>query len=141
MANLCVLLTALAAAVLLTAASANNPRTIGTAYNMLQQYGFPPGIIPEGVQSYELRQDGSFEVHLSNECGLHIGGFKLHYSSRIAGNIHNGWITGLEGVKVKIAMAWVGIRKVSRDGNQLRVGAGRITKSFPIGDFSTSPHC
>uniref|UniRef100_A0ACD5Y1G2 Uncharacterized protein n=1 Tax=Avena sativa TaxID=4498 RepID=A0ACD5Y1G2_AVESA len=140
MANLCLLITAMAA-VLLTATSANNPRTMHTAYNMVQKYGFPPGIIPEGVQTYELRQDGSFEVRLSNECSPHVGGFKIRYSSRIAGNIQNGSISGLEGVKVKIAIPWISIRKVSRDGDELRVRAGRITRSFPVGDFSTSPHC
>ncbi|CAM0951518.1 unnamed protein product [Alopecurus aequalis] len=136
----CLLLTAVAA-VLLTATSANQPRTVPTAYTMLQQYGFPPGIIPEGVQDYELRQDGYFEVHYSDDCNLRVGGFRLHYSSRLAGNIQNGSISGLEGVKVKILLSWFGIRKVSRDGDQLRVHAGAITKSFPVGDFSFSPQC
>ncbi|KAM0895060.1 hypothetical protein ACQ4PT_024079 [Festuca glaucescens] len=114
---------------------------MGTAYNMVEQYGFPPGIIPQGVQSYERRKDGSFEVHFSGECGLHVGGFKLRYSSRVAGNIQNGTISGLEGVKVKIVLPWVRIREVSRHGGEIRVHAGAISRSFPVSDFSLSPQC
>ena len=140
MANHCLFLTAVAA-ILLIATSANQPGTVPTAYTMLQQYGFPPGIIPEGVQSYQLWQDGSFEAHYSDDCKLHVGGFSIHFSSRLAGNIQNGSISGLEGVKVKIVIPWVGIRTVSRDGDELRVHAGKISRSFPVGYFSVSPQC
>jgi hypothetical protein len=140
--NHCLLLAAVAAAVLLTATSAANTTTpIPSPYDMLGQYGFPPGIIPQGVQSYDLRQDGSFEVDFSGDCAMRIGGFKIRYSSRVAGNIQNGTITGLEGVKVKIVIAWVRIREVSRDGDEIRVHAGSISKAFPVDDFSVSPQC
>jgi hypothetical protein len=72
---------------------------------------------------------------------MRIGGFKIRYSSRVAGNIQNGTISGLEGVKVKIVIAWVRIREVSRDGDDIRVHAGSISKAFPVGDFSVSPQC
>ncbi|KAM0895058.1 hypothetical protein ACQ4PT_024078 [Festuca glaucescens] len=141
MPNHCLLLTVTTvAAVLLTAASANRPRTILNAYKMLEKYGFPRGIIPQGMQSYEI-QDGFFEVHFSGDCNLRMDGFSLHYSSRVAGNIQNGTISGLEGVKVKIVVAWVGIREVSRNGGEIRVHAGVVSKSFPAGDFSVSPQC
>jgi hypothetical protein len=108
---------------------------------MLAKYGFPPGIIPQGVQGYELRPDGYFEAHFAGECALHVGGFKIRYSSRLAGNIQNRSISGLEGVKVKIAFPWIRIREVTRDGGDIRVHVGGITKSFPVGDFSFSPQC
>jgi hypothetical protein len=141
MTNRCLLLAAVAAAVVLAATSADTPTAVPSAYNMLGQYGFPPGIIPQGVQSYDLRQDGSFEVDFSGDCAMRIGGFKIRYSSRVAGNIQNGTISGLEGVKVRIVIAWVRIREVSRDGDDIRVHARSISKAFPVGDFSVSPQC
>jgi hypothetical protein len=139
MTNHCLLIVMAVAAVLLTATpSASQPTT---AYSMVEQYDFPPGIIPQGAQSYELRKDGSFELHFSGECGLQVGGFKLHYSSRLAGNIQKDKISCLEGVKVKIVLPWVRIREISRHGGEIRVHAGAISRSFPVSDFSVSPQC
>ncbi|XP_020148304.1 uncharacterized protein [Aegilops tauschii subsp. strangulata] len=120
------------------APAANKP----TAYEMLGRYGFPPGILPEGVLDYELRPDGSFEVHFSDECKLRVDGqYDIHYNTRVAGNINNDTLGGLEGIKVKVFIAWVSIKEVDRDGDELRLHAGMISKSFPVGDFSSSPKC
>ncbi|VAH69027.1 unnamed protein product [Triticum turgidum subsp. durum] len=144
MAMVSILLTAIAttrAASLAPAADDRNSRNMPTAYEMLGRYGFPPGILPEGVQGYELRPDGSFEVHLSNDCKVRIAGHNIQYSSRIAGKIQNGLITGLEGVKVKIFIPFIRVRGIRRNGNDLRIHAGKITKSFSANDFCFSPRC
>ncbi|CAM0874929.1 unnamed protein product [Alopecurus aequalis] len=113
-----------------------------TAYAMLERYGFPPGILPEGAQSYELGRDGSFQVNFPDDCSFRTSKrYSLHYSSRIAGNIHNGSISGLEGVKVKIVFAWINIRDVGLDDDELRMHAGPLSKSFSADHFSTSPQC
>ncbi|XBI32304.1 hypothetical protein VPH35_055774 [Triticum aestivum] len=118
-----ILLTATAATLAKAPApTANKP----TAYEMLGRYGFPPGILPEGVHDYELRPDGSFEVN---------------FVTRVAGNIKNDTISSLEGIKVKVFIAWASIKEVGRDGDELRLHAGIISKSFPVGDFSSSPKC
>ncbi|KAF7033103.1 hypothetical protein CFC21_044229 [Triticum aestivum] len=144
MAMVAVLLAATAttrAASLVPAADDRNSRSMPTAYEMLGRYGFPPGILPEGVQGYELRPDGSFEVHLPRHCKIRIAGQNIHYSSRIAGKIQNGLIKGLEGVKVKIFILFISVRDVRRNGNELRLHAGIIAKSFSANDFSFSPRC
>ncbi|KAL6841278.1 hypothetical protein ACP4OV_028796 [Aristida adscensionis] len=112
-----------------------------TVYKMLQSYGFPPGILPAGVTDYILRSDGSFEAHLARECEIGMEKLKVHYSSRIAGNIQNGSIHGMEGVKVKVLLSWYGIREIERDDDDLHFHAGLLKKSFPVNDFSSSPQC
>ena len=112
-----------------------------TAYEMIERYDFPRGILPQGVHDYELQLDGSFEVHFSGECSFRIAGYDIHYSSRIAGHIQNDTISGLEGVKVKIWIPLISIREVRRDGNELRLHAGAVSKSFLVDVFSTSPRC
>jgi hypothetical protein len=48
-------------------------------------------------------------------------------------------ISALEGVKVKIMVAWVGVQEVSR--NNIRVHARAISRSFPVEDFFDIPRC
>jgi len=75
---------AAAAAATVSAAAAGNL----TAYEMLERYMFPRGILPQGVQRYMLRPDGSFEVFFpgSGGCEFRVGGrYLLRYERRIAG--------------------------------------------------------
>ncbi|KAL6660541.1 hypothetical protein ACP70R_001576 [Stipagrostis hirtigluma subsp. patula] len=109
-----------------------------TAYEMLEQYEFPRGILPEGVTGYVLRPDGSLEVYLQGDCNLHAGKTKIHYSSRIAGNIQSRLIHGLEGVKVKMEFSWIGIDQVDRADNQVYFHHGMFSKSFAIEKFANS---
>ncbi|RLM58797.1 uncharacterized protein C2845_PM18G03660 [Panicum miliaceum] len=112
-----------------------------TAYDMLERYNFTEGILPEGVTGYVLRPDGSFEVYLRMDCSFRAGSMHIRYSSRVAGSIQPMSITGVEGVKVKVLLAWVGVTEVDRDGDQLRFSAGPVSKSFPVDTFAHSPQC
>uniref|UniRef100_A0ACD5X4J2 Uncharacterized protein n=1 Tax=Avena sativa TaxID=4498 RepID=A0ACD5X4J2_AVESA len=112
-----------------------------TAYEMVKRYDFPPGILPEGAQSYVIRRDGSFQVNFPYECHFRVAKYTVRYSTRVAGTIKNGSISGLQGVKVKILFGWMSIRDVGRHGDALRLKAGPISQSFPVDDFSVSPRC
>ena len=88
-----------------TATSVNS--TTPTAYEMLERYEFPRGILPEGVQRYELRpDDGSFEVFLSGRsgsCEFRVGDrYLLRYDRRISGTAREGSIQALQGMSVKV---------------------------------------
>uniref|UniRef100_A0ACD6A6C9 Uncharacterized protein n=1 Tax=Avena sativa TaxID=4498 RepID=A0ACD6A6C9_AVESA len=123
-------------------AGAGNSTTKPTAYEMLKRYDFPPGILPEGAQSYTIRPDGSFQVNFPEDCHFRVAKqYNVRYSTRVAGTIQNGSISGLEGVKVKIIFAWIRIDEVGRDGDELTLKAGPISQSFPVDVFSVSPQC
>src|ERR1041385_213845 len=92
------LLVAMVGILLTATAIGANP----TAYEMVERYGFPSGILPQGVHDYELRPDDSFEVHFSGECNFRVAGYDIHYSTRVDGHIQNDTISDLEGVKAKI---------------------------------------
>jgi Protein of unknown function, DUF538 len=79
----------LSIAILSVAASASAPDAISqnatnhypTAYEVLQGLSFPVGILPQGVQSYLLTPDGSFEVFLAANCEFKVAGkYLLKYS-------------------------------------------------------------
>uniref|UniRef100_A0A0D9XQP5 Uncharacterized protein n=1 Tax=Leersia perrieri TaxID=77586 RepID=A0A0D9XQP5_9ORYZ len=134
----------------LTTTSTSTP----TAYEMVERYGFPRGILPEGVDSYALRPDGSFEVLLSavsvsgdgnsGDCEFRVGdggAYLLRYGRRVAGNAREGSIRELEGVSVKVVFAWLGIGRVDAAGGELRFFVGPFSASFPATNFAECPRC
>lgn len=114
-----------------------------SAYQVLQQYDFPMGILPKGVTSYELNRDtGEFAAHLNGTCKFSLeGSYTLEYKSTITGVISRDRLTNLKGVSVKILFFWVSIVEVVRDGNQLQFSVGIASASFPIDNFLESPQC
>ncbi|XP_066335178.1 uncharacterized protein [Miscanthus floridulus] len=127
-----------------TATSVNS--TTPTAYEMLERYEFPRGILPEGVQRYELRpDDGSFEVFLSGRsgsCEFRVGDrYLLRYDRRISGTAREGSIRALQGVSVKVLFVWLAITEVDRAGDQLGFLVGPLAASFPLENFAESPRC
>ncbi|PWA69558.1 hypothetical protein CTI12_AA297290 [Artemisia annua] len=114
-----------------------------SAYEVLQSYNLPVGVLPAGVAGYTLDSNsGQFWVNLTNECKFNEGGHKIKYESIITGVITQNNLGDLDGVKVKTAFFWSSIKNVNRDQDQLGFKVGIFgTKSFPISDFSYSPEC
>ncbi|XP_073013551.1 uncharacterized protein [Typha latifolia] len=113
-----------------------------TAYQMLERFNFPRGILPEGVRSYQLRQDGSFEVYLSSDCEFEVSGkYLLRYKRKIAGKVQSGSLEELNGVSVKVLFLWIGIDKVQRNGDELSFYVGPLSASFPTDNFDECPEC
>lgn len=116
--------------------------TTPTAYDTLERFNFPRGILPEGVQGFLLRPDGSFEVYLPGECDFVIlKQYKMRYGSSIGGTIQAGSIRQLWGVRVQVLFSWIGVNQVDRVGDQLRFEVGKFVQSFPVGNFAASTRC
>ena len=65
-----------------------------SAYQALQQYGFPAGILPKGVTRYELdRETGEFRAYLNETCSFDLeGSYSLKYQPTITGKVSRGRI-------------------------------------------------
>ncbi|KAG6480098.1 uncharacterized protein LOC122020850 [Zingiber officinale] len=137
----CVLLLLLVSA--LTLSSADSPGSEQpSAYEMLEKFDFPKGILPEGVQSYELKGDGSFTVFLAGDCKFKVdGGYVLKYGRKITGKVEAGALTNLNGVSVKILFAWFSIGSVARSDAALNFYVGPLSASFPVSNFEECPSC
>ncbi|KAG9454560.1 hypothetical protein H6P81_007464 [Aristolochia fimbriata] len=94
-----------------------------SAYEMLEKFNFPRGILPEGVRGYVLHDDGSFEVFLNGDCKFNVeGGYSLSYGKKITGKLSFGSLKDLQGVNVKV-----------RRGTFLaRIAGGLIPLKFEI---------
>ncbi|CAL4908286.1 unnamed protein product [Urochloa decumbens] len=116
-----------------------------SAYEMLEGFGFPRGILPEGVTGYTYRpSDGAFEVFLGGgDCEFDVdGGYRLTYRRRIYGNVEGGSIRNLGGVSVRMFLFNWGIdRVVMEDEAHLMFYVGPLSQAFPADNFEESPRC
>jgi len=63
-----------------------------TAYEMLQRYNFPIGVLPKGVTGYDLDEStGKFSAYLNGSCAFSLeGSYQLNYKPTIKGYVSNG---------------------------------------------------
>ncbi|XP_042482013.1 uncharacterized protein LOC122062434 [Macadamia integrifolia] len=117
-------------------------KTEPTAYEMLEKFNFPKGILPEGAKGYVLHDDNRFEVYLDGNCNFNVdGGYSLYYSKKITGRVGYGSLTDLKGVSVKILFIWLGINEVSIEAGNLDFYVGPLSASFPLSNFEECPQC
>lgn len=93
-----------------------------TAYEILQQHGFPVGLLPQGITGYELdAATGQFLARLDSSCGFELqdSSFMINYEPTIQGVILDGKIEGLKGVSVRVLVVWLNVVEVQiqTDGN------------------------
>ncbi|KAF6142185.1 hypothetical protein GIB67_037103 [Kingdonia uniflora] len=115
-----------------------------TAYEMLEKFNFPKGILPLGVKSYTLHEDNRFEVYLNGDCKFEIenGGYSLNYKKKISGKVVFGDLRELQGVSVKILFVWVSIGEVRNRGDgKMEFYVGPLSASFPVSNFEDCPQC
>ncbi|XP_030486487.2 uncharacterized protein LOC115703128 isoform X2 [Cannabis sativa] len=86
-----------------------------TAYEVLEGYDFPVGLLPKGVLGYKL----------DNFTGK-ITSNKLYY---------------LSGIEVKIAFFWLKIVSVTRNNDELEFSVGFASANFDVSNFEESPTC
>ncbi|XP_030543283.1 uncharacterized protein At5g01610-like [Rhodamnia argentea] len=114
-----------------------------SAYEVLQGYNFPAGILPKGVTGYELdRSTGRFSAYWGGSCSFSLqGSYQLRYKSTISGYISQNKLTSLSGVSVKVLFLWLNIVEVERVGDELEFSVGLASASFTIDNFYESPQC
>ncbi|KAK8563713.1 hypothetical protein V6N13_006052 [Hibiscus sabdariffa] len=113
-----------------------------SAYQVLQQYDFPEGILPKGVSGYELnRETGEFTAYLNGTCNFAIESYGLSYKFTIQGVVSAGKISNLKGVSVKVLFLRLNIVEVVHDGGEMQFSVGIASANFPIENFYESPQC
>ncbi|KAG2615263.1 uncharacterized protein LOC120666637 [Panicum virgatum] len=124
------------------AAPGGGDGTTPSAYEMLERYNFPRGILPAGVQGYVLQPDGAFEVYFPRSCEFLLARrWLVRYDASVSGSVADGKLTALQGISVKVAFLWLGVGEVDRAGDKLSFYIGPLATSFPLGDFAESPRC
>ncbi|KAF3436466.1 hypothetical protein FNV43_RR23558 [Rhamnella rubrinervis] len=114
-----------------------------SAYDLLQHFNFPMGLLPKGATGYELDSStGQFRAFFNGPCSFSLeGSYQLKYKSTIGGQISNNKLTSLTGVSVKVLFLWLNIVEVTRSGDDLEFSVGIASASFPIENFYECPQC
>lgn len=114
-----------------------------SAYEMLEKYNFPKGMLPEGVTGYLLQPDGYFEVYFKSDCEFKVAKkYLAWYDNKISGYIDMGKLKNLNGISVKILFVWIGVTEVDRASEtEIDFYLGPISASFGVSSFEDSPKC
>ena len=113
-----------------------------SAYDVLVQYDFPVGLLPQGATGYELNaKTGQFTAYLNGTCSFSIDSYELKCKTTIRGVISKGRLAKLKGVSVKVALLWLNIVEVTRDGDDLQFSVGIASADFGVDNFLESPQC
>ncbi|KAG5541752.1 hypothetical protein RHGRI_021546 [Rhododendron griersonianum] len=128
-----------------TSASAAIDDTL-TAYEVLEEYDFPIGLLPQGITGYELEKStGEFSAYLNSTCTFAISGYELKYKTTITGVITSGKLYKLSGISVKVLFLWLNIAEVIRDDDddeeELEFSVGIASADFPVDGFNERPRC
>lgn len=113
-----------------------------SVYEILKQYDFPVGILPQGATSYELnKHTGKFTVYFDGTCIFPIKSYDLKYKSTIKGFIFKGKLSKLKGITVKVELLWLKIVEVTRHSDYLQFSVGIASAQFGIDNFLEIPQC
>ncbi|XP_027176542.1 uncharacterized protein LOC113775744 [Coffea eugenioides] len=114
-----------------------------TAYEILQKYGLPIGLLPDSVTSYSLSEDGAFEVHLEKPCYVQFD-YLIYYEKKITGKLSIGAITELKGVQVRRFLFWFDVDEIKVDlppSDNIYFTVGFINKKLDVDQFETVHSC
>lgn len=113
-----------------------------TAYQVLQGYDFPAGLLPEGVKGYYLDSTtGKFSTYFNDNCTFSQGQYQLQFKSTIQGYISKGRLSSLDGVSVTFLRVSINIVEIVRQGNDINISVGIGSAWFPMDYFEESPQC
>ncbi|KAJ0860366.1 hypothetical protein HanRHA438_Chr13g0622861 [Helianthus annuus] len=118
--------------------------SLTTAHSVLTHHGFPIGLLPIGVFSYNLNTTtDEFSVDLGTPCRLILppDNYLATYSKKVTGKIFENQIAELKGIRVRAFFQWWGITGNKINGDDLVFEVGMVTAKYPAKNFDESPHC
>ncbi|KAL7602249.1 hypothetical protein Lser_V15G24100 [Lactuca serriola] len=115
-----------------------------TAHSVLTHHGFPIGLLPTDVLSYDLNHtSGEFSVNLGYPCRLILppDNYLATYSKKVTGKLVQNRISDLNGIRVKAFFQWWGITGIKINGDDLVFEVGMVTAKYPSKNFDEVPQC
>lgn len=113
-------------------------------HDVLPQYGFPKGLLPNNAVSYTLSpDDGFFTVQLDAPCYVHWDDQLVYYHSQISGTLTYGSVSHVSGIQAQKLFLWLPVTgiKVHQDSGMLEFFVGALSQTLPASDFQDVPGC
>ncbi|XP_021891143.1 uncharacterized protein LOC110809579 [Carica papaya] len=111
-------------------------------HDILPKYGFPKGLLPANVKSYNLSTESVFTIELEEPCYVNFEKL-VFYDRKITGKLRYGSVSEVSGIQAKLAFIWVSVSAIEVDSNSdmLEFFVGFISKKFPAKEFEKIPSC
>ncbi|XP_071713988.1 uncharacterized protein At5g01610-like [Rutidosis leptorrhynchoides] len=112
-----------------------------TAYQVLQDYNLPTGLLPQTVIGHSLnRTDGQFLVNINGGCHIYAAGFQVKYDPTMTAVISKDRLSYIHGVKVKL-LFWTRIMSVARFDDEIELRGRFWARWYKVNDFISSAEC
>ncbi|XP_010032896.2 uncharacterized protein LOC104422305 [Eucalyptus grandis] len=114
----------------------------GDVHDLLPQYGFPRGILPDNVASYSLSDDGAFEIRLRAPCYVQFDQL-VYYDRKISGKLSYGSVSGVSGIQAKKLFVWLPVTSIKSDSGSgmIEFYVGALSEKLPADQFQAIPAC
>ncbi|URD98008.1 hypothetical protein MUK42_29480 [Musa troglodytarum] len=128
------------------ASGAGSPASLSngtTVYDLLPEYGLPPGILPDTVKSFSLASGGRFVTKLYGTCYVDFE-YVVYYEPRVSGVVKYGAIDELQGVQIRRYLAWFNVDTIRLDPSSsdfIYFEGSWITLKLRIDQFQTVHSC
>ncbi|XP_014508222.1 uncharacterized protein LOC106767784 [Vigna radiata var. radiata] len=112
-------------------------------HDVLPEYGFPKGLLPNNVISYTLSSDASFILHLDAPCYVYWEDQLVYYNTLIKGTLTYGSVSHVSGIQAQKLFLWLPVTgiKLHQDSGTLQFFVGAFSQEFPATDFQDVPGC
>uniref|UniRef100_A0A0C9S9L6 TSA: Wollemia nobilis Ref_Wollemi_Transcript_7484_1220 transcribed RNA sequence n=1 Tax=Wollemia nobilis TaxID=56998 RepID=A0A0C9S9L6_9CONI len=114
-----------------------------TVYDVLRKHGLPVGLLPKGVKSYALDEDGKLEVYLEQPCYAKFEN-EVFFESVIRGNLSYGQLAGVAGLEQQELFLWFPVKGIKVDipnSGFIYFDVGVVYKQFVLSLFESPPDC
>lgn len=112
-------------------------------HDLLPEYGFPRGLIPDAVKSFSLSPDGSFAVNLDRPCYVHFDDELVYYDKAVRGRMSYGSVSDVSGIQAKKLFLWVPVTGMTadKDAGMIEFHVGALSEKLPAEQFESVPSC
>ncbi|PIN02558.1 hypothetical protein CDL12_24928 [Handroanthus impetiginosus] len=113
-------------------------------HDLLKSRGLPPGLFPKnGVQFYELGEDGLLQVYLESPC---VAKFETRvlFESVVRANLSYGGLIGVEGLSQEELFLWLPVKDIivyDPSSGLILFDIGVAHKQMSLSLFEDPPLC
>ncbi|XP_020206094.1 uncharacterized protein LOC109791237 [Cajanus cajan] len=112
-------------------------------HDVLPEYGFPKGLLPNNAVSYTLSSDGAFTVQLQDPCYVYWEDQLVYYHTLIKGTLTYGSVSHVSGIQAQKLFLWLPVTGITlhQDSGMLQFFVGALSQTLPAADFQDVPGC